>query len=577
MNKSIFTLILCCFASYTYCQDSTVTIKNNGYVGLGIPNPQHPIDIFDTTAYSGIRVQSNSSGLRTEVYGTGSNFYLNGMETLVGGGRAQNVGANIFVYSDAPANFGYTAFVDGDSLAYGANLTAASSSGLKPAYGISALALNGSENYGGYFKSTGPGAKNYGVYGSASGATTNWAGYFEGDGHFSDHVTIGQEDNEFGFPLLVRGNQNGLNGSLILSEVMGSMNVSTTAIQGISTPADGFGIGGSFTGGFRGVRGEAVALGGNQYEGVSGFVSGDGLGVKYGVIGASAATYGGYGVAGRSGGVASAFSYGVHGWAYGQGVNYGVYGKAENGTTNWAGYFEGNVHVSGSDNNGTSAAVRITSGGQHMLIDGNEIDAYGFDMYLNNNSDGNVIFTRGGGQIGINETAPDAMLHIKEYTNNERAITIEDSESISNCSMEMIGNELFFRYGGTQKAKIEFLNGAWVLLSDRRVKKDIIYFTKSFLDRINQLKPASYRYIDNDDTSMKSIGFIAQEAQEIFPEFIDKKEDQFMTLAYNVFSVLAIKSIQELSAQNATLENRITELEQQSKTLIEKVEQLVKK
>jgi hypothetical protein len=45
----------------------------------------------------------------------------------------------------------------------------------------------------------------------------------------------------------------------------------------------------------------------------------------------------------------SSYYYGVYGSATSEdGVNYGVYGYATGGTTNWAGYFKGNVNVDGS-------------------------------------------------------------------------------------------------------------------------------------------------------------------------------------------------------------------------------------
>jgi hypothetical protein len=77
-------------------------------------------------------------------------------------------------------------------------------------------------------------------------------------------------------------------------------------VYGESVPIDYYGIGGYFKGG---------------YEGVEGHVSPTGSGYYYGVIG------------------------GVYG---GTGTNYGVYGVASGSGTNWAGYFSGDVNVTGS-------------------------------------------------------------------------------------------------------------------------------------------------------------------------------------------------------------------------------------
>ena len=65
------------------------------------------------------------------------------------------------------------------------------------------------------------------------------------------------------------------------------------------------------------------------------------------------------------------------------------------------------LHVVGPENNGTNSALRITSGSQHLLIDGNEIDTLSSGgLYLNNNTANDVILAMGGGGVGIGTTNP---------------------------------------------------------------------------------------------------------------------------------------------------------------------------
>ncbi|MBA4852267.1 hypothetical protein [Emticicia sp. BO119] len=70
------------------------------------------------------------------------------------------------------------------------------------------------------------------------------------------------------------------------------------------------------------------------------------------------------------------------------------------------------LHVLGDENTGTTSALRITSGTQNMLIDGNEIDALETGLYLNNNTNLNVILAQGGGRVGIGTTTPDNKLDV---------------------------------------------------------------------------------------------------------------------------------------------------------------------
>jgi len=90
------------------------------------------------------------------------------------------------------------------------------------------------------------------------------------------------------------------------------------AIVGIHDTTDFFGVGVLAKGGWKGVEGYVYPTGGSTY---------------YGAIGSAA---GGSGT-----------NYGVYGYAEGSGTNYGVWGRANGSGTNYAGYFTGDVTVTG--------------------------------------------------------------------------------------------------------------------------------------------------------------------------------------------------------------------------------------
>jgi hypothetical protein len=170
--------------------------------------------------------------------------------------------------------------------------------GIKPNAGGNGAAVYGwnnddnTDNYAGLFFADGISTNtNYGIYAQAKGATTNYAGRYKG------RVLIE------GF----RGGE-GAAGSLysvFSSQVTHNTYTDTRAVEAISVPRPGYGIG---------VYGEGGYMGSYNY--------------------ANASTYTGY-------------AYGVYGAASGSaGVRIGIYGYAYGGTSNWAGYFSsGSVYI----------------------------------------------------------------------------------------------------------------------------------------------------------------------------------------------------------------------------------------
>lgn len=100
--------------------------------------------------------------------------------------------------------------------------------------------------------------------------------------------------------------------------------------------------------------------------------------------------------------------------------------------------------------------------------------------------------------------------------------------------------------------------------SDIKLKYNITIHDNA-LDKIKRLKPVEFNW-KKDDTH--SIGFIAQDVEEIYPEFVsefkNKTEDGDEILKgidYSKLTAPLVKAVQELSAHVEKLEQRIKELE----------------
>lgn len=120
---------------------------------------------------------------------------------------------------------------------------------------------------------------------------------------------------------------------------------------------------------------------------------------------------------------------------------------------------------------------------------------------------------------------------------------------------------------GSLKATVDPSTGAWIQLSDFRVKKNIAPLYKGLSD-LMKLRPVSYQYTFSE-SEVTTWGFIAQDVQQLFPNLV-RTHGELLGLSYQEFAVLAIKSIQDqqviIEAQEEkiqTLESRIEAIEQQ--------------
>jgi hypothetical protein len=129
---------------------------------------------------------------------------------------------------------------------------------------------------------------------------------------------------------------------------------------------------------------------------------------------------------------------------------------------------------------------------------------------------------------------------------------------------------LFLYKNGAFKGYFDATTGLYTN-SDRRLKKDIADLP-GIMERVMKLKPKKYHYTESQNAEKFSYGFIAQEVNEVFPEFVGsykdrKSNEERFALNYDNFGVIAIKAIQEQQTQ-------INEQQKQIDALKEMVKQL---
>lgn len=164
-------------------------------------------------------------------------------------------------------------------------------------------------------------------------------------------------------------------------------------------------------------------------------------------------------------------------------------------------------------------------------------------------------------KVGIGTSSPAADLDIRQSTGITAGIRLTHSGGAHNWRFAVDNfADLNYYKNGALRAYIEDVSGDYTVVSDRRLKKEIRPLQNDILSKLVQLNAKSYRYKHNDINEPYSIGFLAQEVKEIFPDFVIPGENGMLGIDYHNFSVIAIKAIQEQQKQIEDREKMIDAL-----------------
>lgn len=150
------------------------------------------------------------------------------------------------------------------------------------------------------------------------------------------------------------------------------------------------------------------------------------------------------------------------------------------------------------------------------------------------------------------------------------------------------GDFEFFKQG-IKRASIDQFSGAYTALSDERVKTNIRPMQSGILSKVMQLRPTTYQFarMVGDEGGVVGggeryyNGFIAQEVEKLFPELVfkgsDNPEQEFYSMDYSGFGVIAIKAIQEQQQVIQQQKNDIDTLKNEIEMLKKEFETIKKK
>lgn len=193
--------------------------------------------------------------------------------------------------------------------------------------------------------------------------------------------------------------------------------------------------------------------------------------------------------------------------------------------------------------------------------------------------------------VGMGKTLPLGKLHLKQRFGGRKALAIENFDNDFDIWAWEIGNSDIHLYydangptGGENyidRAQIENTDGSWIPIPNPSFNQNAKSLKNGTLDKVLQFQPCTYRFKRVESDVRKTFGFIAQDIQAVYPELVRQREDDYYSLNYQAFSVVAIKAIQEqqlLFEEQAERLQRAqeerTQLKEDLAALLQRLEQL---
>ncbi|MCB0629631.1 MAG: T9SS type A sorting domain-containing protein [Saprospiraceae bacterium] len=242
---------------------------------------------------------------------------------------------------------------------------------------------------------------------------------------------------------------------------------------------------------------------------------------------------------------------------------------------------DGSAHLVLQENNtGDFARLRFNNLGSDgfwtIAARGTDGDAIMNFFYNDGTNFGNVMSLNGDlFRVGINDTEPEAYLHIKQVSAGINALVLENDDQTGGEKWGMqIGNtNLDYLFEGVIRGSFSSATGAYTAFPPPSAFLDQSPMEDKVLEQVLQLNPV---HLSNKKSKEQHVGLIPMEVEKVNPNWTVRSEDGSQVgLNYQQFVVLAIKSVQEqqdiidaqteelavLEAEEADFEQRLAQLE----------------
>ncbi len=214
-----------------------------------------------------------------------------------------------------------------------------------------------------------------------------------------------------------------------------------------------------------------------------------------------------------------------------------------------------------------------------------------------------------GGEVGINETSPDDMLHVTAGGSGTRVRSENTGNGWAGFVSKNSTGEMFIglqgafdanpgefhfydNVAGARRMVIDAagevgigrnnpsvkldVNGAvnctgGTCSSDIRWKKDVKPLENA-LENISKLEGVSYlwrtnEFPDRDFSEERQIGLIAQEVEKIYPDLVKTDNEGFKSMDYMSFTAVLLESVKALKNENEEMRKVIEEMDEEQNNL----------
>ena len=230
---------------------------------------------------------------------------------------------------------------------------------------------------------------------------------------------------------------------------------------------------------------------------------------------------------------------------------------------------DGKVGIGVTDGGGLPLHIAVASGDCKLRMETAAKDAFVMELdnstgalKLGSAATAGAIVIEQDGQVGIGTAVPGGALQIDADSGSEDLFVLNNEKSGSDS-----GVVTQFRREGTGTGFIANTSSATSYAtsqSDRRAKKNFEDWTESVLSHFKDLKPTKFHFTQEDDSSEKNKGYIAQDLVGSFPEAYPLKNDGEDADRYffnpSGMVVYLMKAIQEQQLLIETLQTEVSAL-----------------